>query len=98
MVKSLRESTIKKLGVQVVETTVEAGSGSLPTEQLESAAIRFDAPFVKPTELATFFRNWERPILGYISGNRFHVDLKTVLLGQLKELSRATEDVAGKVS
>ncbi|MFQ6674318.1 MAG: L-seryl-tRNA(Sec) selenium transferase [Fidelibacterota bacterium] len=98
VVTSLRKSTVRKLGVRVVETDVEAGSGSLPTEQLESAAIRFDPPSVKPTELATFFRNWERPILGYISGNRFHIDLKTVLPGQLKELSRATEAVAGKVS
>ena len=92
--ESLRKTTVERLGLEVVASQVEAGSGSLPTEMLESAALRFRSPKLKPGGFAKRFRESEIPILGYISGNRFYVDLKTVLPHQYEQLAGTLEDVA----
>ncbi|MFQ6676626.1 MAG: L-seryl-tRNA(Sec) selenium transferase, partial [Fidelibacterota bacterium] len=94
VVASLKGTTVKKFRIKVVESEVEAGSGSLPTEQLESAALRFDPPHVKASRLAEAFRTLETPVVGYVSGHRFFIDLRTVLPEQLGQVVRATEEVA----
>ena len=73
---------------------VEAGSGSLPVESIESVALRFNAKNVNPTELAKRFRTQDSPVVGYIKGNRFTIDLKAVLPAQMKDLSDAIQGVA----
>ncbi|MCH8011953.1 MAG: L-seryl-tRNA(Sec) selenium transferase [Candidatus Marinimicrobia bacterium] len=79
ILSSLESDSVKKLELSVVPSWVEAGSGSLPTEKIESAALRFRCKTMKPTVLAQKFREWEIPIIGYITGNRFYIDLKAVL-------------------
>lgn len=94
LVDGLKKSTVKKLGIKVVPTEVEAGSGSLPTEKLESAALQFDAAGFRASNLATSFRMQDTPIVGYVSDHHFYVDLKTVLPEQLQKVAEATERVA----
>ena len=74
-----------KLGIEVKQTEVEAGSGSLPLEKFPSAAFVFNGK-IKASELGRKFRSAPNPVLGYISGNRFHIDLKAIPATQEKQL------------
>jgi L-seryl-tRNA(Ser) seleniumtransferase len=94
LLASLPKATVRKFGITVVDSMVEAGSGSLPVESIESVALRFDAKNVKPTELAKRFRTQDFPVVGYIKGNRFTIDLKAVLPAEMKDLSDAIQGVA----
>ncbi len=94
LLASLPKTTVRKLGITVVDSMVEAGSGSLPVESIESIALRFNAKNVKPTELAKRFRTQDSRVVGYIKGNRFTIDLKAVLPAQMKDLSGAIQEVA----
>ena len=93
LLASLPKTTVRKLGITVVDSMVEAGSGSLPVESIESVALRFNAKNVKPTELAKCFRTQDSSVVGYIKGNRFTIDLKAVLPAQMKDLSGAVQGV-----
>ncbi|MBC8479828.1 MAG: L-seryl-tRNA(Sec) selenium transferase [FCB group bacterium] len=79
-------SKLEKDQVSVIESSVEAGSGSLPTEKINSLALQFQDNSTKPSALALRFRNASIPVIGYISGNRFHIDLKAVLDDEFKIL------------
>jgi hypothetical protein len=41
---------------------------------------------IKASELSRNFRMSENPVLGYITGNRFHIDLKAIPPTQEKRL------------
>ena len=43
LLASLPKTTVRKLGITVVDSMVEAGSGSLPVESIESVAFMFNA-------------------------------------------------------
>jgi len=75
-----------KLGISIVESEVEAGSGSLPEEKLDSMAFRFKPNGISAYKLATKFRMGDTPVVGYIHGHTFYIDLKAVIPGQEKEL------------
>ena len=83
----LPKKTVDKLGIILVESEVEAGSGSLPEEKLESMAFRFKPKGISASKLATQFRTGETPVVGYIHGNTFYIDLKAVIPGQEKDLA-----------
>lgn len=97
VVQNFPDEVVEKLVLSVVDSEVEAGSGSLPTELIESSALRFVCKHIKPTELSKRFRQWQIPIIGYISGNRFYIDLKGVLPKQDKLLKKAICDIGGDV-
>ncbi|MFH1850835.1 MAG: L-seryl-tRNA(Sec) selenium transferase [Candidatus Neomarinimicrobiota bacterium] len=86
---ALAPETISELGIELVESQVEAGSGSLPVAKLPSAALRFKPVKIKTTVLARLFRNGEKPIVGYIHDEYFFIDLKAVLPEQLPRLAKA---------
>jgi seryl-tRNA(Sec) selenium transferase len=74
----VKKSHIEKHKIVLVESNVEAGSGSLPTEKIPSMAITFSSTTLKPTQLSSLFRMASFPILGYIHGNKFRIDLKAI--------------------
>ena len=85
IVKELPRKIVDKFGIEVEQTEVEAGSGSLPLEKFTSAAFVFNGE-MKASELSRKFRSVPNPVLGYISGNRFHIDLKAIPSTQEKQL------------
>jgi len=77
--------------IKIVESTVEAGSGSLPEEKIPSVALQFlplttQLSPLTSTKLAQQLRNRSVPIIGYINKGMFYIDLKAVLLEQYPEL------------
>jgi len=98
--KNISESIINKLSPKIIkkysivskQTEVEAGSGSLPLEKLPSIAIVIQSG-MKPTELSKNFRMASTPILGYIHGKQFYIDLKAITSRQEKILLKALQDI-----
>ena len=90
---SLQKKIIKDLGVSMVDSEVEAGSGSLPENKIESASLSFSPKNWKVKDLAKAFRCGSIPVVGYIQKNIFYIDLKSVLPNQIKRLSTAIQEV-----
>ena len=90
---SLQKKTIKDLGILLVDSEVEAGSGSLPDDKIESASLSFSPKNGKAKDLAKAFRCGSVPVVGYIQKNTFYIDLKSVLPNQIKRLSSAIQEV-----
>ncbi len=81
---SLPKNLIRSFGISAVETKVEAGSGSLPVKSLPSAALVFSTKKIKSTALAIKFRIGDPPMIGFIHGNKYYIDFKSVLPKQDK--------------
>ena len=90
---SLQKNTIIDLGILLVDSEVEAGSGSLPDDKIESASLSFSPKNGKANDLAKAFRCGSIPVVGYIQKNTFYIDLKSVLPNQIKRLSTAIQEV-----
>ena len=90
---SLQKKIIKDLAISLVDSVVEAGSGSLPENKIESASLSFSPKNGKAKDLAKAFRCGSIPVVGYIHKNTFYIDLKSVLPNQIKRLSTAIQEV-----
>ena len=84
---------IKSLGISLVPSFVEAGSGSLPEDKIESIALIFNPRKFDCSKLARKFRVGDIPVVGYIKKNKFYIDLKAILPHQLKKLIQAINAV-----
>ena len=89
----MSKKKIKDLGISLVESKVEAGSGSLPVEAIPSAAFQFKPKTMSVSKLAKAFRVGEQPVVGYTKGNIFYIDLKAVLPKQVSSLIQAIQEV-----
>ena len=83
----------KDFGIKLENSKVEAGSGSLPEELIDSVAISFSSKIFQPNELAKRFRLGNIPVVGYINSNKFYIDLKAVLPGQVLKLAKAIKEL-----
>ena len=90
---SLPEETVKELGIELMPSQVEAGSGSLPVADIPSVALCFDPKNLKVTELARRFRTGSEPVIGYIRNHKFHIDLKAIVPDQLPRLIEAINNI-----
>lgn len=79
--------------VKVVESTVEAGSGSLPQVPIPSIALAITKPGTGPDELARQFRRATHPVIGYIQRDQYYIDLKAIPLEKNDLLAQAMEEV-----
>jgi len=95
VLSGLDRKNIADLNLQVVDSFVEAGSGSLPVESIESVALNVNVDGISPSRLATYFRNLDNPVVGYVKGNTFYIDLKAVLPGQESLLINGLKIISG---
>ena len=93
ILKLIKKSKIKDLGISLVPSLVEAGSGSLPEKNIGSMALIFNPKFIKCSMLAKKLRLGKIPVVGFIKEDRFYIDLKAVLPGQLMKLSQAINSI-----
>ena len=89
----LKTKTIRDLGITIVESFVEAGSGSLPEKNIASMALQFKPKSRIVTELAAAFRCGSIPVVGYITADNYYIDLKAVLPVQIRKLTVAISEV-----
>ena len=93
ILRDLPQNITKQLGIALVESLVEAGSGSLPVKSIPSAALRFTPQQMTVSTLAKSFREGAIPVVGYTKGNAFYIDLKAVLPNQSLQLIEAIIEV-----
>lgn len=86
ILKKINKDIISNYNIQLMNSNVEAGSGSLPIQNIESMALAFSNKLIKPTKISMTFRNSIPPILGYIKGNKFYIDLKAITKDQIIDL------------
>ena len=84
---------IKVLGIKLENSKVEAGSGSLPENMIDSMALSFNPKTIRINDLAKRFRLGMIPVVGYVSSNIFYIDLKAVLPDQVFKLAQAIKEV-----
>ncbi len=79
ILNKINRGQIKKYNINLVETLVEAGSGSSPEQKLKSMALSFQSDEMGVNKIAKRFRMSFIPVVGYISENTFYIDLKALL-------------------
>jgi L-seryl-tRNA(Ser) seleniumtransferase len=65
------------LGARLVECETEIGGGTLPRSRVASLALEISSS-LSPNELAIRLRRADPPVIGYIAGGRFKLDLRTI--------------------
>jgi L-seryl-tRNA(Ser) seleniumtransferase len=79
--------------IKVVESTVEAGSGSLPLVPIPSIALAISNPDASPDELTLRFRQAAHPVVGYVRRGQYYIDLKAIPLEKNDLLALMLEEV-----
>ena len=93
VIQGLTKKKIKDFNIVLENSKVEAGSGSLPENPIESIALSFSHKKISPNELARKFRSGRIPVVGYIKSNKFIIDLKAILPNQLLKLKTAIKEI-----
>ena len=93
VIQGLTKKKIKDFNIVLENSIVEAGSGSLPENPIESMALSFSHKNISPNELARKFRSGRIPVVGYIKSNKFIIDLKAILPNQLIKLKTAIKEI-----
>lgn len=75
-----------KFAIEKLDTKAEAGSGTLPLETLQSAAVALKPRQGSVEKLALRFRQCDIPVIGYIKDDTFFLDVKTVALNDIAVL------------
>ena len=76
-----------------MDSLVEAGSGSLPTEKIDSIAISISSKIKKANKLYQIFLKNTNPVIGYIKNEIFYIDLKAVTNDQIDDLIKTINKV-----
>ena len=93
ILNSLKKNKKNELGINIISSKVEAGSGSLPEEKIDSIALSFEPKKMTVSKLSYLFRVGRIPVVGYLSNEKFYIDLKAVLPNQISKLIKAIENI-----
>ena len=93
IIHGLTKKKIKDFSISLENSKVEAGSGSLPENLIESMALSFSHKNISPNELARKFRTGRIPVVGYIKSNKYFIDLKAIMPNQLLKLTTAIKEL-----
>jgi L-seryl-tRNA(Ser) seleniumtransferase len=74
----LRQSLGAEFQLEIVDSNSEIGSGSLPTTQLKSRAIRITHPRLAAATIAALFRHARPPAIGRVNEGAFVLDFRTI--------------------
>ncbi len=78
ILSQLPETIIRNFSIKIIETKTEAGSGSLPVEDIPDICLRFSAEKINESFLAKKFRMNNPPIIGYCKDKQFFLSLKAI--------------------
>ena len=80
--------------IEVIQSVAQAGSGSLPLEEIPSIAITVVPAGLSAGDLAARLRRHEPAVLGYVRDDRLHLDLRTVTDDEVPVLVAALQSAA----
>jgi L-seryl-tRNA(Ser) seleniumtransferase len=76
----------EKISLEVRNTEIEAGSGTLPMETLPSAAVALKPHRGSVEKLARRFARCNVPVIGYLKDDTFFLDVRTIALNEIAVL------------
>lgn len=85
----MRALAYGSLEVRLDESQAQVGGGSMPDSSLPSVAIALKSSRFGLADLAKRLRVGQPPVIGYVSGGRLKLDLRTILSKQDEELAMA---------
>ena len=91
----LNPGVTDRLNLRLEPAVTEAGSGSLPTEEIPGIALVVGETAWSPDRIMRWLRTWRTPIVGYIADDRCHLHLRAVFPEQLEELATGLNALAG---
>jgi len=89
IISKLSKVIIKNFNIKIVDTYVEAGSGSLPTEKIPSVSLIFKHKTITASQLYNRFLNCDTPVVGYINNDVYHIDFKAIPKTQNQKLIKS---------
>ena len=93
IISGLSTEITKNYKINIVDSLVEAGSGALPTEKIDSIAISISSKIKKANKLYQIFSKNTIPVIGYIKNEIFYIDLKAVTNDQIDDLIKTINKV-----
>jgi len=90
LMSQIKPSVIKRLNIEIVDSAVEAGSGSLPEESISSVALELNG---KVEYISKLLRTRQNPVIGYINKAKYYIDIRAVLHDQFPELVVAINEL-----
>lgn len=93
-------SALGRLPIKTVmgEGKAQLGGGTLPRSVVPSVTLEFQPSNISLADLAARLRAGKPPVVGYVAGGRFKLDLRTILQRQDEELVRALSQAFEKSS
>src|SRR4029077_19892679 len=82
--------------VVIGEGKAQLGGGTLPRSVIPSVTLEFQPLTISLTDLAPRLRSGIPPVVGYIAGGRFKLDLRTILPQQDQALVQAVTEAFKK--
>ena len=89
LVRKLSDLSQKGWSIDVVDAPSQAGSGTLPMEEIPSVAIRLQPAGISAGEVARRMRRHSPPVLGYVREDILYLNLRTVFAHELKLVAEA---------
>ena len=93
IIDKIPSKLIDELGIKIIESMVEAGSGSLPEKNIRSIALKFKPSKYSVNHVSDHFRRSPKPIIGYIRKQSYFIDLKAVLPHQKDNIVGAIKSI-----
>ena len=93
IISNISSEIKKKYKISSQKSYVEAGSGSLPTEKMESIALAFKPKNISINKLSKVFMSLNTPIIGYINNDTFFIDLKAIPNDQIDLLTKSINEL-----
>jgi L-seryl-tRNA(Ser) seleniumtransferase len=91
LAQAIRDET--RLNAEVVETTARAGAGSLPQQDLPSAAVAVSNEQSSAEHVASQFRSANLPVIGRISKDTFLLDMRAVSDEEVDLIARIAQSL-----
>ena len=89
IISKLSKNHIDQFNIKSINTHVEAGSGSLPTEKIPSLSLVFKHQDITASQLYKRFLHCDTPVVGYINNNVYHIDFKAIPNNQNQKLIKS---------
>ena len=89
IISKLSKNHIDQFNIKSINTYVEAGSGSLPTEKIPSLSLVFKHQDITASQLYKRFLHCDTPVVGYINNNVYHIDFKAIPNNQNQKLIKS---------
>ena len=86
ILKKVNKKIREKYNFKISKTLVEAGSGSLPIEKMESVAISIDSKKISSNKISKKLRSADTPVFNYINNQKVYIDLKAIPNNQVNIL------------